>query len=178
MNDNVQMTSCISQCCKWCPGYAANHHDELFKALTGLTALWDSEVNRNVAYCLAEMFEKSSQAMMGHLNDGLLILKQIFEHKSSDQACRDNAVGAICRIIYTFNPPMPYEVFVDNLVKMMPFSGDEEEEGVAWKCLMFLHRVNKGLIVPYRDGLIKIMENDFANPKKYYLTEALMQMLR
>lgn len=73
------------------------------------------------------MFEKSSYAMTPYLQQGLVLLKQIFEHNSSDQACKDNAVAAICRVIYTFNPPMPHQVFVDSLVKMMPFQGDEGE---------------------------------------------------
>lgn len=90
-----------------------------------MVRLGDSEVNRNVAYCLAEMFEKCAYAMSPYLQEGLIILKQIFEHGSSEQACKDNAVGAICRIIYTTNPPMPHQIFVDNLIKMMPFQGDE-----------------------------------------------------
>jgi len=63
--------------------------------------------------------------MSPYLQDGLILLKQIFEHRSSEQACKDNAVGAICRIIYTINPPMPHQIFIDNLIKMMPFQGDE-----------------------------------------------------
>lgn len=62
--------------------------------------------------------------MTSFLQDGLILLKQIFEHASSEQACKDNAVAAICRIIYTVNPPMPHQIFLDNLVKMMPFRGD------------------------------------------------------
>ena len=113
-----------------------------------------------------------------YLQDALINLKQIFEHASSDKPCKENAVGAICRIIYTINPPMPHQVFVDNLIKMMPFSGDEEEESTAWKCLIFLFRNNSALITPYRDHLLKIMENDFSNVKKYNLTEDLQVGLR
>ena len=58
------------------------------------------------------MFEKASQQMLPHLNDGLAYLKQIFDNVGSSQASKDNAVGAICRIIYTYNPPMPYQVFI------------------------------------------------------------------
>ena len=73
---------------------------------------------------------------------------------------------------------MPHQVFVDNLIKMMPFSGDEEEEATAWKGLIFLFRNNAGLITPYRDQLMKIMENDFGNVKKYGLSEELQSALR
>lgn len=86
--------------------------------------LWETDVNRNIAYCFAEMFEKAPKAMTPYLQDGLANLKQIFDHAASSQACKDNAVGAICRIIYTFNPPMPYQIFIENLVQMMPFKGD------------------------------------------------------
>jgi hypothetical protein len=125
INDNVQMTGCLSQCFKWAPGYAANHADELFQSLSDLVALWETEINRNVAYCLAEMFEKSPKYFAKHLPNGLLLLKQIFDHPSSSEPCKDNALAAICRVIYTINPPMPLQVFVDTLIPLLPFKGDE-----------------------------------------------------
>lgn len=70
------------------------------------------------------MFEKSANVMGQYIPQGLLLLKQIYEHTSSDQACKDNAVAAICRIIYTLDPPMPHAVFVNNLIPMLPFKGD------------------------------------------------------
>lgn len=109
--------------------------------------------------------------MAPYLQDGLLLLKQVFEHKSSDQACKDNAVAAICRAIYTFDPPMPHQIFVDNLVKMMPFRGDEGEEGTALKCLIFLYAKTPELILPYREALRRIIENDLCHIEKYALAE-------
>lgn len=53
-------------------------------------------------------------------------MKQIFDHQSSELACKENAIAAMCRIVYTINPPMPHQVFVDGLIKMLPFQGDEE----------------------------------------------------
>ena len=40
INDNVQMTGTLSQCFKHCPGYAANHAEEIFKSLAALVPLW------------------------------------------------------------------------------------------------------------------------------------------
>jgi hypothetical protein len=38
-------------------------------------------------------------------------------------AARENAVAAICRIIYTYNPPLPINIFVNNMMNMLPFKG-------------------------------------------------------
>lgn len=119
------MTGCLSQCFKHIPGYVNAHTEELFKSLAHLISLQETDVNRNIAYSFAEMFEKAPKAMTPYLQDGLAYLKQIFDHPGSSQPCKDNAVGAICRIIYTFNPPMPYQIFIENLLSMMPFKGDE-----------------------------------------------------
>jgi hypothetical protein len=73
------------------------------------------------------LFEKATSFVIKYLQDGILILKRIFEDQGSSQACKDNAIAAICRIIYTINPPIPHQVFVDNLLSIMPFEGDEEE---------------------------------------------------
>lgn len=77
------MTGCLSQCFKWVPGYAAAHTEELFRSLAALVPLWETEINRNIAYCLAEMFEKAGPGMAVYLQEGLLLLKQIFDHTSS-----------------------------------------------------------------------------------------------
>lgn len=95
--------------------------------------------------------------MLPHLNDGLAYLKQIFDNVGSSQACKDNAVGAICRIIYTYNPPMPYQVFIQNLVSMMPFKGDEEEENIALKALIFLWNKDATLLQPHRQKIVQIV---------------------
>ena len=105
--------------------------------------------------------------MMVYLQDGLIYLKQLFENAASSLACKENAIGAICRIIYTYSPPMPYQIFVDNLVKVMPFTGDQEEEQVALKGLYFLANKDAKLIAPHKQKLIQILENDLANVKKY-----------
>lgn len=73
------MTGCLAQCFKWSPGYAANHSSDIFSALSALTNLRDTELNRNIAYSFAELFEKSANFYLKYLQEGLLILKNIFE---------------------------------------------------------------------------------------------------
>lgn len=73
---------------------------------------------------------------------------------------------------------MPHQVFLDNLVKMMPFQGDEGEEGTALKCFIFLYTKNPDLVLPYRESLIKIIESDLTNTEKYGLSEPLLSNLR
>ena len=123
INDNVQMAGCLSQVFKWVPTYVPLHAEELFLSLQALISLQDADLNRNIAYCFAEMFEKNPQAMMPHLSDCLVALKTIFEHKLSHEACKDNAMGALCRITYTICPKMPYEAVFAQLMQRMPFSG-------------------------------------------------------
>lgn len=61
--------------------------------------------------------------MKKYLEHALFILKTIYDHKNSHQACKDNALAGICRAILVFDPPMPYEVFLSTLVQSMPFKG-------------------------------------------------------
>ena len=88
INDNVQMAGCLYQCFKHIPGYVNAHTEELFRSLAALISLWETDVNRNIAYCFAEMFEKASKNMTPYLQDGLIYLKQIYEHAGSSQACK------------------------------------------------------------------------------------------
>lgn len=47
------MTGCLSQCFKYIPGYVVAHTEELFKSLANLIGLWETDVNRNIAYSFA-----------------------------------------------------------------------------------------------------------------------------
>ena len=117
------MAGCLSQVFKWVPSYIPNHVEELFLSLRALIDLEDTDLNRNIAYCFAEMFEKESKCMMPYLADGLIGLKNIFEHKLSSEACKDNAMGALCRITYSIYPQMPYESILAGMFQRMPFKG-------------------------------------------------------
>jgi hypothetical protein len=124
INDNVQMVGCISQCIKNVPSFFSNYAEELFQNLTALLELEDADLNRNIAYCFAEAIEKSPETSKNYLEHFLVVLKNIFEHKNSHQACKDNALAGICKAIMVFHPPMPYEMFVATLLKSMPFQGN------------------------------------------------------
>lgn len=102
------MAGCLSQCFKFVPSFFSSHAEEFFQSLSALTELNDSDLNRNIAYCFAEAIERCPQQMQTYLEHTLLILKNIFENKDSHQACKDNALAAICRSIIVFNPPLPY----------------------------------------------------------------------
>lgn len=124
INDNIQMAGCISQCIKHVPSFFDNHAHDIFQSLVALHELNDADLNRNIAFCFAEALEKAPNAMKQYLEQTLFVLKNIYEHKDSHQACKDNALAGMCKAIIVFNPPMiPYEVFVPNLIKSMPFKG-------------------------------------------------------
>ena len=78
INDNIQMTGCLAQCFKWSPGYAPNHSQEIFNYFSHLFTLAETDLNRNIAYGFAELFEKSAPFFINYLPDGLLILKRMF----------------------------------------------------------------------------------------------------
>lgn len=56
----------------------------------------------------------------------------------------------------------------------MPFQGDEEEEPSALKAILFLATNNPQVLAPHREAIIKILENDLSNTKKYNLEEPLI----
>lgn len=123
------------------------------------------------------MFEKSPKYFAKHLPNGLLLLKKIFDNPSSSEPCKDNALAAICRVIYTINPPMPLQVFLDTLIPLLPFKGDEEEEPSALKALLFLANNNPQVLATHRQAIIVLLENDLSQPKKYNLEEPLIGQL-
>ncbi len=64
---------------------------------------------------------------------------------------------------------MPHQIFVDNLIKMLPFQGDEEEESSALKAILFLAVNNPQVLMPHREAIVRILTNDLSQTKKYKL---------
>jgi hypothetical protein len=117
------MTGCISQCIKYVPSFFDNNAEELYSNLTTLSQIMDSDLNRNIAFCFAEAIEKAPSSMKNNLEQTFQTLKNMYDHQDSLQSCKDNVLAAFCKAIIVFNPQIPYEVFVQNLIKSMPFKG-------------------------------------------------------
>lgn len=60
---------------------------------------------------------------------------------------------------------------------MMPFKGDEEEENIALKALIFLWNKDASLLQPHRQKIVQIVENDLSNVSKYHIEEPLLSQL-
>lgn len=59
----------------------------------------------------------------------MIALKHIFDH-SEDDACKDNAAAALCRVILGATDCVPITNAMDTILGIAPFKGDEEEEKV------------------------------------------------
>lgn len=176
VNDYIQMVGCFSQVFKYLPSVVAVIQEELIPRIEELKLINDELLNRNISYCLGVMFEVSSKTMQPHLEAGLVTLKQIFDI-TLVPATKENAVAAICRIVFTYHPPLPMEVFVENTLKIMPFVGDETEERTVHKMLLFLADYNGALLKPHIRRIIELLEHDLPQAKKYKIKEPLLSQL-
>lgn len=108
------------------------------------------ELNRNVAYCFgnhslfphpisATFSEFGPEDMVQkHLPSILSALNVIYNDCGVYQAAQDNAAAALCRILIRFPNAVPIDKALENIVKIMPFKGDEEEEYTAIRLLLHL----------------------------------------
>lgn len=60
----------------------------------------------------------------------------------------------------------------------MPFKGDEEEENVALKTLIFLWNKDASLLTQYKQRIVQIIENDLLHSTKYHIEEPLLSQIR
>lgn len=176
VNDPIQIIGSFAQVFKYIPSMVATAQEDLLPRIEELKLINDELLNRNISYCLGVMFEVSPKTMQPHLNSGLTTLKEIFD-VTLVPATKENAVAAICRIVYTYNSPIPMEIFVDNTLKQMPFVGDETEERTVHKMLMFLADHNGALLKPHVKRIVELLEHDLAQTKKFRIKEPLLSQL-
>lgn len=176
VNDYIQIVGSFGQIFKYIPSTVNLIQQELFSNMADLKLINDELLNRNISYCIGNMFEHSPKTMQQHMESGLVTLKEIYEH-SLVPATKENAIAAICKMVIAYSPPIPMELFIQNALNNMPFKGDETEERTVLKMLLFLSESRGDLLRPHINRIIELLEHDLPQAKRYKIKEPLLTQL-
>ena len=116
------MTGTIGQVFKALPSIVPEFQAPVLEQIAKFKAHHDEEMNRNICYCLGNMFEASPTSMNPFLFSAMSEIKGIFENSISN-ATKENALAAIAKTIIAFNVQFPIEVLLSAMVDSMPFKG-------------------------------------------------------
>ncbi|XP_023756369.1 uncharacterized protein LOC111904893 isoform X1 [Lactuca sativa] len=90
---------------------------------------------RNAAFCVGEMCKNGGEYGLKYLDDVLPCLFLLFEESEKDHAVRDNAAGAVAKIIMAHQNSVPLYRVLPILLKVLPLKKDYEESIPVYNCI-------------------------------------------
>ncbi|KAK1594076.1 hypothetical protein QYE76_027184 [Lolium multiflorum] len=90
---------------------------------------------RNAAFCVGELCKNGGAAALRYYPDILQGLHRLFADSEPDLAVRDNAAGAIARMIMVQPQSIPLNQVLPVFINALPLKEDHEESMAVYSCL-------------------------------------------
>ncbi|TIB97245.1 ARM repeat-containing protein [Wallemia mellicola] len=136
------------------------HTENVLKLI--LTALTDdeAEVRSNAAFATGVLVENSEIDLSGQYMMILSALKPLFDVGNESPGAvlnaRDNAAGAVSRMIIKNGAAMPLDQVLSVLIGVLPLKNDLLENGPVFRAIFTLFRSNANLIMPELPKLLAV----------------------
>ncbi|KAJ8461045.1 hypothetical protein OPV22_033971 [Ensete ventricosum] len=119
---------------------------------------------RNAAFCVGEFCKNGGAATLKYYGDILRTLYPLFSDSESDDAVRDNAAGAVARMIMVQPQSIPLNQVLPVLLKALPLKEDFEESMTVYSCICHLVLSSNSLILPLVPEVVNISAQVIASP--------------
>ncbi|KIY45024.1 ARM repeat-containing protein [Fistulina hepatica ATCC 64428] len=126
------------------------------------TALGDpeAEVKSNAAFALGLLVENSEQDLSAEYLPLLGALRPLFDVPEGGSPpqynARDNACGAVSRLIVRNINALPLEQVLPVLLQALPLKNDFLENRPVFRAIFHLYQTNDGALEPYTDHLLRV----------------------
>ncbi|KAL9271909.1 putative importin subunit beta-4 [Drosera capensis] len=90
---------------------------------------------RNAAFCVGELCKNGGEATLRYYVDILRGLSPLFSESEPDNAVRDNAAGAVARMIMVHSEAIPLNQVLPVFLKVLPLKEDQEESMAVYSCI-------------------------------------------
>jgi hypothetical protein len=118
----------------------------------------EADVRSNAAFAAGVLVENSDTDLSTHYPTLLTLLQPLFnppEHSApSFYNGRDNAAGALARIISKNASALPLDQVVPVLISVLPLKHDAQENTAVYRAIFTLFRSQPQLLMPHIDHLL------------------------
>jgi len=124
----------------------------------------DATNRRNAAFCVGEICKNGGAATLKYYGDILRSLHNLFSNSESDDAVRDNAAGAIARMIMVQPQSIPLNQVLPVFIKALPLKEDHEESMPVYSCICSLLLSSHPQILPLVPDVIHVFAQVVVSP--------------
>lgn len=128
---------------------------QILPMLLKLTSDEDSDVRNNSLYGLGELALHGKNAVSSYYNDILKVLGDTVMNESNARV-RDNAIGAIARLIIADYTLLPLDAVFPLFINALPLQQDYVENKAVFKAILTLYQAGHVSVQPHVRTLLKI----------------------
>ncbi|KAL0365050.1 UNVERIFIED_CONTAM: Importin-4 [Sesamum angustifolium] len=119
---------------------------------------------RNAAFCVGELCKNGGNSVLKYIADVLPRLYPLFGESEPDNAVRDNAAGAVARMIMAHPESIPLNQVLPVLLQVLPLKEDYEESTSVYGCICNLVLSSNAQILSLVPQLVSIFAQVAVSP--------------
>ncbi|PON68402.1 Coatomer beta subunit [Parasponia andersonii] len=162
--DRTMVVACLAEVAQDMGAPIAGYVDRVMPLVLKELASSDATNRRNAAFCVGELCRNGGDGTLKYYGDILRGLFPLFGESEPDDAVRDNAAGAVARMIMVHPESIPLNQVLPVFLKVLPLKEDHEESMVVYTCMSTLVLSSNPQILSLVPELVNVFAQVVASP--------------
>ncbi|KAJ6429420.1 hypothetical protein OIU84_020947 [Salix udensis] len=164
LQDRTMVVACLAEVAQGMGAPIAGYVDRVMPLAIKELASSDATNRRNAAFCVGELCKNGGESTLKYYGDILRGLFPLFGESEPDDAVRDNAAGAVARMIMAHPPSVPLNQVLPVFLKALPLKEDREESMAVYSCVSTLVLSSNQQILALVPELINLFAQVVVSP--------------
>ncbi|XP_022776503.1 importin-4 isoform X2 [Durio zibethinus] len=162
--DRTMVVACLAEVAQDMGAPIASYIDRLMPLVLKELASSSATNRRNAAFCAGELAKNGGESSLKYYNDILRGLYPLFGEPEPDDAVRDNAAGAVARMIMVHPQSIPLNQVLPVFLRVLPLKEDHEESMAVYNCVSMLVLSSNPQILSHVPELVNIFAQVLVSP--------------
>uniref|UniRef100_A0A1D1ZIV0 Putative importin subunit beta-4 n=1 Tax=Anthurium amnicola TaxID=1678845 RepID=A0A1D1ZIV0_9ARAE len=162
--DRTMVVACLAEVAQEMGSPIAGYVDKVMPLVLKELASSEATNRRNAAFCVGELCKNGGPTTLKYYGEILRALHPLFADSEPDDAVRDNAAGAIARMIIVQPQSLPLNQVLPVFLKALPLKEDHEESMTVYSCVCDLVLSSNSQILPLVPDVVNVFAQVAASP--------------
>ncbi|XP_007045324.2 PREDICTED: importin-4 isoform X1 [Theobroma cacao] len=164
--DRTMVVACLAEVAQDMGAPIASYIDRLMPLVLKELASSSATNRRNAAFCAGELAKNGGESTLKYYTDILRGLYPLFGDSEPDDAVRDNAAGAVARMIMVHPQSIPLNQVLPVFLRVLPLKEDHEESMAVYNCVSMLVLSSYPQILSLVPELVNIFAQVLVSPEE------------
>ncbi|GAA0166650.1 transporter [Lithospermum erythrorhizon] len=162
--DRTMVVACLAEVAQHMGAPIAGYTDAVLPLVLKELLSSDATNRRNAAFCVGEFCKNGGESALKYYGEVLRGLFPLFGESEPDNAVRDNAAGAVARMIMVHPESIPLNQVLPVFLKALPLKEDHEESMAVYSCICGLVLSSNSQILSLVPDLVNIFAQVAVSP--------------